>query len=114
MTDMAELHRTPKIALVTGANRGIGREVARQLAAAGLRVITTSRRGEPGTVTLDVTDADSVRACAREVGPVDVLVNNAAILVAEDTPLLDTSIAEFRDTFDTNVFGVLRVCQAFV
>jgi NAD(P)-dependent dehydrogenase (short-subunit alcohol dehydrogenase family) len=111
---MPELHRSPKVALVTGANRGIGLEVCHHLAAAGLRVIATSRRGEPGTVALDVTDEDSIRACARSVGAVDVLVNNAAILLAEDADLLDTELDDLRRTFDTNVFGVLTVCQAFV
>jgi NAD(P)-dependent dehydrogenase (short-subunit alcohol dehydrogenase family) len=111
---MAELHRSPKVALVTGANRGIGLEVCRQLTACGLRVVATSRRGEPGTVALDVTDEASIRACARSVGAVDVLVNNAAILVAEDTDLLDTELDDLRRTFETNVVGVLAVCQAFV
>ena len=111
---MAELHRSPKVALVTGANRGIGLEVCRQLAAHGLRVIATSRRGEPGTVRLDVADAESIRACAQAVDPVDILVNNAAILVAEETDLLDTPVERVRATFETNVFGVLTICQAFV
>lgn len=111
---MAELHRSPKVALVTGANRGIGLEVCRQLAAKGLHVIATSRRGESGTVRLDVTNSESIHACAQGVGPVDVLVNNAAVLVAENEDLLDTSVDQFRTTFDTNVFGVLAVCQAFV
>jgi NAD(P)-dependent dehydrogenase (short-subunit alcohol dehydrogenase family) len=114
MTDMAELHRSPKVALVTGANRGIGLEVCRQLAALGLRIVATSRRGEADTVKLDVTDRASIDACARTVGRVDVLVNNAAILIAEDDDLLDTSIDDVRRTFETNVFGALAVCQAFV
>ncbi len=111
---MAELHRSPKTALVTGANRGIGLEVCRQLAAHGLRLIATSRRGESGTQRLDVTDAASIRACAAAVGPIDVLVNNAAILIAENDDLLDTSVDDVRATFETNVFGVWAVCQAFV
>ncbi|HZT76977.1 MAG TPA: SDR family NAD(P)-dependent oxidoreductase [Vicinamibacterales bacterium] len=111
---MAELHRSPKVALVTGANRGIGLEVCRQLAAAGLHIVATSRRGEGDTVRLDVTDAASIRACAAAVGPIDVLVNNAAILVGEDAALLETSLADVRATFEANVFGALAVCQAFV
>ena len=111
---MAELHRSPKTALVTGANRGIGLEVCRQLAAQGLRVVATSRRGEAGTVRLDVTDVESIRACAREVGPIDVLVNNAAVLLAEHDDLLDTRIDDFRQTLETNVTGAVAVCQAFV
>jgi NAD(P)-dependent dehydrogenase (short-subunit alcohol dehydrogenase family) len=122
-----------RVALVTGGNRGIGLEVCRQLAAEGLRVILSGRdrkraeaaaeelRGQRLDVTavaLDVTDEESVRACEREVtkqfGRVDVLVNNAAVLVGESSGLLQTSVDEFRTTFETNVFGVLAVCQAFV
>ena len=122
-----------RVALVTGANRGIGLEVCRQLAAHGLRVILTGRdRGKAEAaaedlraghldvtaVALDVTDGKSVRACERDVtkqfGRVDVLVNNGAVLVAESAGLLQTSVDDLRTTFETNVFGVLEVCQAFV
>src|SRR5581483_746651 len=96
MTDMAELHRNAKVALITGANRGIGLETARQLAALGLRVVATSRTGEPGTLRLDVTDPETIRACARAAGPIDMPVD------------------DFRRTFEANVFGALAVCQAFV
>ena len=121
------------VALVTGANRGIGLEVCRQLAARGLRVILTGRdrrhaetaAGElqrdnldASAAELDVTSAASIRACERDVmkrfGRVDVLVNNGAVLAAENSGLLDTSIDDFRATFETNVFGVVAVCQAFV
>ena len=92
--------------------------MCRQLTALGLRVVATSRRGERGTVRLDVTDGASVTACVAEVldavGHVDVLVNNAAVLLAERADLLATSPEDFRQTFETNVFGVLAVCQAFV
>ena len=127
---MAEFDRSPKVALVTGANRGIGLEVCRQLAAQGLRVVLTGRGDaragaqeairlrrdglDVTGVALDVTDAASIHACAQAVGPVDVLVNNAAILIGEDADLLETTVDEFRTTFETNVFGVLAVCQAFV
>jgi NAD(P)-dependent dehydrogenase (short-subunit alcohol dehydrogenase family) len=122
-----------RVALVTGGNRGIGLEVCRQLAAEGLRVILSGRdrrraeataeelqgqRLDVTAVALDVADGESVRACEREVtkqfGRVDVLVNNAAVLVGESSGLLQTSVDEFRTTFETNVFGVLAVCQAFV
>ena len=130
---MARRDGDARVALVTGANRGIGLEVCRQLAGQGLRVILTGRdraraeaaagelRGEKLDVTavaLDVTEAASIRACEREVqkqfGGVDVLVNNAAVLVAEGATLLDIPVEDFRTTFDTNVFGVVEVCQAFV
>ena len=123
----------PLIALVTGANRGIGLEVCRQLAAQGLRVILTARdrskaEGAAGqmrsdeldvvALELNVADAASIHACQREVtkrfGGIDVLVNNAAVLVAEDEALLDTPVDDFRATFEANVFGVLAVCQALV
>lgn len=122
-----------RVALVTGANRGIGLEVCRQLAAGGLRVILTGRErrnaqaaAEPlqrggldvAAAELDVIDAASIRACAREVtnefGHIDVLVNNAAVLLAENVELLRTPVDDLRATFETNVFGVHAVCQAFV
>ena len=122
----------PETALVTGANRGIGLEVCRQLAAKGYRVVLTARsrpkaeqaahtlaaHGAVEAVALDVTDSSSVVHAAREVedrvGHVDVLINNAAILVAERKGVLGTTLDEFRETFETNVLGVISVCQAFV
>jgi NAD(P)-dependent dehydrogenase (short-subunit alcohol dehydrogenase family) len=122
----------PETALVTGANRGIGLEVCRQLAAKGYRVVLTARNrskaeqaartlashGAVEAVALDVTDSSSVLQAAREVedgiGQVDVLINNAAILVAERKGVLGTTREEFRETFETNVLGVISVCQAFV
>ena len=119
-------------ALVTGANRGIGLEVCRQLASKGYRVILTARSrskaeqaaravasiGGVEAIALDVTDAASIATAAGEIedriGPVDVLVNNAAILVAERKGVIGTTLDEFRETFDTNVLGVIAVCQAFV
>jgi len=124
---------TRRIAFVTGANRGIGREVCRQLARQNLRVVLTGRHTraaesavaalqEEGldvvSAVMDVGDINSVRACAHDVasrvGGVDVLVNNAAVLVAESEELLNTSVDVFRQTFETNVWGALVVCQAFV
>jgi len=68
--------------------------------------------------TLDVTDSASVDACASDVasrvGDVDVLVNNAALLLAENSDVLDTPADTFRETFETNVWGALTVCQRFV
>jgi NAD(P)-dependent dehydrogenase (short-subunit alcohol dehydrogenase family) len=122
-----------RVALVTGANRGIGLEVCRQLAKRDLRVVLTGRNAshaesaaaelhEQGldvvAAVMDITDVSSVRACVRDVasrvGEVDVLVNNAAVLIAEHGELLDTSIDVFRETFATNVWGALMVCQALV
>jgi NAD(P)-dependent dehydrogenase (short-subunit alcohol dehydrogenase family) len=119
-----------RIALVTGANRGIGFEVARQLAVRGLRLIVGARSAQDGAaaaaalggdvhpVQLDVTDAASIdrarAAIERELGAVDVLINNAAILLDEGVDLLETTLDDVRETFETNVFGALRVSQAFV
>ena len=121
-----------RTALVTGANRGIGLEVCRQLAAKGLRVILTARdraradaaaaslrgAGDVVSATLDVTDHLSVRSLTTDLSDrglhVDVLVNNAAVLVGESTGVLDTTLDDLRATFDTNLFGVVLVTQAFV
>jgi NAD(P)-dependent dehydrogenase (short-subunit alcohol dehydrogenase family) len=121
-------------ALVTGANRGIGLEVCRQLAARGLQVLLTARdpaKAEAaarmirpsgaGSVTaawLDITDAASIRALAADLAAralvVDVLVNNAGILIAEHEGILETPAADLRATFETNVTGAIAVSQAFV
>jgi len=124
--------RVTLVALVTGGNRGIGLEVCRQLAAKGLRVILTARdpakakaaaaslggAGRVVAATLDVTDLPGARRLADDLAAqglhVDVLVNNAAVLVAESAGAMETPIAEFRRTFDTNVFGAISVSQAFV
>src|SRR5882724_5684915 len=123
-----------RIALVTGGNRGIGLEVCRQLAARGFHVVLTARdplkaeaaartirTAGAGSVTaapLDVTDPGSISALADDLAaralPVDVLVNNAAILLAEDEGVLETPIAELRATLETNLIGAVAVCQAFV
>lgn len=125
----------PKIALVTGANRGLGFEVARQLAQAGSTVVIGARDTEKGdeaaellrsegldaeSLGLDVASAVSVKAAVQEVserhGRLDILINNAGILpeaTATDatTPL---DLALFRDTFETNVFGAAAVTQEFL
>lgn len=113
------------IALVTGANKGIGRAIATQLAAEGLTVYIGSRdaaRGQRvvdeigGTarlLVLDVTDADNVAAAAKRVDALDILVNNAGIMVNGDRAT-DASVADFRRTYETNVFGVLAVTNAFL
>ncbi|MFE3764288.1 SDR family oxidoreductase [Streptomyces sp. NPDC059104] len=122
------------ISLVTGANRGIGRETARQLAALGHTVLVCARRprdaeqavadlapGVPGRLVpypLDVTDADGVRALARRVeaefGRLDVLVNNAAINYDTTRRAVSADLDEVRDTLETNLFGAWRTAQAFL
>ncbi|MYX33312.1 MULTISPECIES: SDR family oxidoreductase [Streptomycetaceae] len=117
--------------LITGANKGLGYETAGRLIAEGHTVWIGARDAERGRqaaerlgasfVQLDVTDDDSVAAAARTVeaqGGLDVLINNAGIEVrrADNSvvPTVETTADEMRKTFDTNVFGVVRVLHAFV
>jgi NAD(P)-dependent dehydrogenase (short-subunit alcohol dehydrogenase family) len=116
----------PRTALVTGANRGIGLEVCRQLAAAGLDVVLTARDAAGARAAadrlgvraeqLDVSDPDSVTACAERLQQaglaVDVLVNNAGVYPT--TPLLQVGEAELTVAFQTNALGAWRTCRAFV
>jgi NAD(P)-dependent dehydrogenase (short-subunit alcohol dehydrogenase family) len=109
--------------LVTGASRGIGRELCRQLLERGCTVIAGVRdpaQAPAGTepLALDVTDGDSVAAAAEAVrqahGFIDGLVNNAAILLKdEDLDLLDLPEDLLLETLDTNALGPLRMAQAF-
>jgi NAD(P)-dependent dehydrogenase (short-subunit alcohol dehydrogenase family) len=122
-----------RVALVTGANRGLGYETSRQLLALGLKVVLAGREDRAleaavaeldadqqrlMTVQLDVTEPDSIarahRAAVERFGRVDVLVNNAAILLSESAAALAIPSEDYRATFDTNVFGVIEVCRLFV
>ncbi|RWC39591.1 MAG: SDR family oxidoreductase [Mesorhizobium sp.] len=122
-----------KTAVVTGANKGIGREIARRLATMGFKVWLGARNAERGTVAarelrsegldvqwleLDVTQDESVAAAARIVeaeGPcLDVLVNNAGIAINYELPPSQQHLADVRATYDVNVFGPIRVTQAFL
>lgn len=122
-----------KIALVTGANRGIGLEVCRQLAGLGLRVILTARdpqRGEEaarivaregGDATfcrLDVTDPATVDAAqafvTQQYGRLDVLINNAAIYPDDGVSIFDVPLPIVEETLAVNLYGPLRLCRAFV
>jgi len=122
-----------RIALVTGANRGIGREVSRQLARRGLRVILTARNAPAGQdaadalareglpvvfCPLDVADAASVDAAKGWVeerfGRLDVLINNAAVYLDEQSNIFNVPIADFTTTLDVNLYGPLYLCRAFV
>lgn len=121
---MAAARRT---ALVTGANRGIGRAVAAALRDLGLDVVVTARRradaqatarelGAPHAAELDLASESSVAACAAELEragiPVDVLVDNGGVLTEGDA--LTTSSADWRRAIDVNLFGALWCCRAFV
>jgi NAD(P)-dependent dehydrogenase (short-subunit alcohol dehydrogenase family) len=118
-----------RVALVSGGNRGIGREVARQLAEKGYTVVIGSRdleRGEQaarelgnGVVVrrLDVTDEEtierSVASIADELGRLDVLVNNAGITGGGwDTNASDADLDEVRETLETNLYGAWRLTEA--
>ena len=111
-------------ALVTGATGGIGLHIARQLAEQGWTVLVGARdrvRGEAvaaqfgaRALLLDVTDANSiVRACAT-VSELDVLVNNAGISLDTGARVTETNVEVFRRTYETNVFGVVAVTNAFL
>ena len=113
------------IALVTGANKGIGLQIARQLADAGLTVYAGSRdaaRGELAVqqlagdvrpLVIDVTDAASIAAAAGRLEALDILVNNAGI--SGDDRTADREDADtFRRIYETNVFGVVAVTDAFL
>lgn len=130
-----------KSALITGANKGIGLEVARQLAQKGYYVYLGSRNLKNGleaveklkaeglnnveTVELDVTDQDSVNTARIEIGKktevLDVLINNAGIngiTFNGDTPIMHTAtgtgVNVFQQVYEVNVYGVIRVTQAFL
>lgn len=127
---MLDTHK--KIALVTGANRGIGLEIARQLAARDVRVLLSGRNSDAvafaaetmrdagldvEALILDVTDATSVADAAGEIskrhGRLDILVNNAAIRIEEyGRQPSEQPLEQWRQTFETNLFGVVAVTQA--
>jgi len=123
----------PRTALVTGGNKGIGFSIATGLGKQGYEVWVGARDAERGEraveeltamgidarfLSLDVTDEESVNAAAQKVleasGHLDILVNNAGIILgASDSPL-EQSLDEIRAVYEVNVFGVIRVTQAFV
>ena len=124
-----------KIALITGANKGIGFETARQLAkSGGVHVLLAARDQAKGVaaartlhgegldvdaVTLDVTDPASIAAAVKLIdgkfGRLDILINNAGITVRDgSTGVSDQPLESWRKTFDTNVFAVIAVTQAFL
>jgi NAD(P)-dependent dehydrogenase (short-subunit alcohol dehydrogenase family) len=113
------------VALVTGANRGIGLEVCRQLAAGGWGVLLGARdlakgqaaaRGVGGgvrAVALDLADPDAPARLRAEVGRVDALINNAGIHYDTWQSALDADWRIVREAFETNLFGAWRMAQAF-
>jgi NAD(P)-dependent dehydrogenase (short-subunit alcohol dehydrogenase family) len=122
---------TTTIALITGANKGIGLETARQFGARGFTVLAGARDEERGLaaerelradgvdarfVSLDVTADASAREAAdwieQEYGRLDILVNNAGI--ARGNPASETNLDTMREVYEVNVFGVIRVTNAML
>ncbi|MBN4004333.1 SDR family oxidoreductase [Nostoc sp. LPT] len=123
-----------KVALITGANKGIGYEIARQLGSRGATVLVGSRdigRGEEAanklrfsqidarTIQLDVSDQKTIDSAAKQIesefGKLDILVNNAGILSDSDRlPPSQVDIETLRHTYETNVFGVFAVIKALL
>ncbi|MBH8558180.1 SDR family oxidoreductase [Hymenobacter negativus] len=123
-----------KTALITGANKSIGFETARQLLQQGYHVYLGSRDLDKGQqavdqlkaeglaqvepLQIDVTDDNSIKAARATVGQktpiLDVLINNAGILGGMSQPAASTDISLIKEVFETNVFGVISVTQAFL
>jgi NAD(P)-dependent dehydrogenase (short-subunit alcohol dehydrogenase family) len=123
-----------RIALVTGANKGIGLETARQLGKKNIIVLVGARdlkKGEAAAselrhagiearaLELDVNSAESIRKALdqveRDFGRLDILVNNAGVMLDdENKKVSEQSLETWRKTFDTNVFGLIATTQAFL
>ncbi|POP44032.1 short-chain dehydrogenase [Superficieibacter electus] len=121
-----------RIALVTGANKGIGLEIARQLMQAGVQVIIGARdnargqgaldtlraEGRVDAIQLDITDVSSITAAAEHIrqkyGRLDILVNNAGIFDSADAPPATASLDAVRRVMETNFIGTLAITQAML
>lgn len=123
-----------KIAVITGANKGIGLETARQLGKKDVTVLLGSRDLEKGeaavkklqaegidvkALEIDVNDEKSIRKAAekveRDFGRLDILINNAGVMVDDETKKVsEQSLDAWRKTFETNLFGLIATTQAFL
>ncbi len=123
-----------KSALVTGANKSIGFEIVRQLAHKGIYVYLGSRNLENGllavnklkteglnnieVIELDVTNDKSVKNAHAKIGKktnvLDILINNAGIFGGHPQSALDSTVEQFKATYEVNIYGVVRVTQAFI
>jgi NAD(P)-dependent dehydrogenase (short-subunit alcohol dehydrogenase family) len=123
-----------KTVLITGANRSIGLETAKQLSEKGLFVYLGSRNLENGekvvkeltekgfqnikAIEIDVTNPESIAKAKNivenEQGKLDILINNAGILGVNPQTAVETSVKDIQNVFDTNFFGVISVTQAFL
>jgi len=125
--------KSPQTILVTGANKGIGLEICRQLARLGHHVILSARSEEKGRqavatlakeklkvdfLLLDTSSEENIQSAAHELGKqikaLNVLINNAAILPTWAGSIVDAKADEFRDTFTTNVLGPILLTQALL
>jgi NAD(P)-dependent dehydrogenase (short-subunit alcohol dehydrogenase family) len=110
--------------LITGATGGIGLHIARQFAEHGWTVLAGARDEARGAevaaqlggrpLLIDVTNAATIASAAASVPELDVLVNNAGISLDTGTPVTKTDVEVFRRTYETNVFGVVAVTNAFL
>ena len=124
---------TNKVALITGANKGIGFETARQLGAQGITILVGARDEKRGTeaaqklqaegldaqfLHLDMSDAATFTNAAKFIegkfGKLDILINNAGVLLDYGVPISAAPIANWRTTFETNVFAVVELTQALL
>jgi NAD(P)-dependent dehydrogenase (short-subunit alcohol dehydrogenase family) len=125
-----------KVALVTGANKGIGFEMSRQLAQQGLTAIVAARKIEAAeaaatilkneglkaeAIALDINDSAQIQSAVREIenrfGKLDVLINNAGVMLDGDWAISNASsvsVDTIRQTFDTNFFALVEVTQALL
>jgi NAD(P)-dependent dehydrogenase (short-subunit alcohol dehydrogenase family) len=122
---------TQRVALVTGANRGIGLEISRQLVSSGAKVVLSARTDAKATEAarqltanggdvlpraLDVTDPESVRAAVesieQEESRLDILINNAGVFLDKDASAQTVDLDRVRQTMETNVYGPVQLCQA--
>jgi NAD(P)-dependent dehydrogenase (short-subunit alcohol dehydrogenase family) len=123
-----------KTALITGANKGIGLETARQLGKQNITVLLGARDSRKGKtaveglrkdgidahpIVIDVSDLESIKKAAvqveRDFGRLDILVNNAGVMTDErEKTVSEQSLATWRETFNTNVFGLIATTDAFL
>jgi NAD(P)-dependent dehydrogenase (short-subunit alcohol dehydrogenase family) len=125
-----------KVALVTGANKGLGFEMSRQLAREGLTVILAARKLEAAkaavaklksegltaeAIAIDINDSTQIQSAVREIkdrfGKLDVLINNAGVMLDGEWAISNASsvsIDIIRKTFDTNFFALVEVTQALL
>lgn len=123
-----------KTALITGANKGIGLETARQIGRQGITVLLGARDAKKGealaeelrkegidahSIQLDVSKSESIRQAAekveRDFGRLDILINNAGVMKREKgEKVSEQTMGAWRETFDTNVFGLIETTQSFL